>query len=327
MPTDTAQRGLGTQGGQAKAVPGKARVLVAIPCFNEELQIGSVVLAARTYAPDVLVVDDGSADGTSRIAELAGATVVRHAQNGGKGKAVQTAFRYARDHGYDALVLMDGDGQHDPAEIPLMLEPVLGRNGSSVDVSLGFRFGEATEMPTWRRVGKRVLDYATALGAGTTEVVDSQCGYRAYGRRAIEAFADRLQGQGFGTESEQLILAKELGLKHENVAIHCRYDGLDGSTQGPIRHAMGVLGSVLDFVTRKHPLATVSLPGFVLVGAATLLGIYVISVLNRYHQLATGWALTTAILAILGTTAIFAGLMMHLMARFIDQAASRGRGR
>jgi glycosyltransferase involved in cell wall biosynthesis len=87
------------------------RTLVAIPCFNEELAIGSLVLQAKPHATDVLVVDDGSADRTAEVARLAGAAVIVHEKNSGKGKAVQNAFRYAKEKGYDALVLMDGDGQ------------------------------------------------------------------------------------------------------------------------------------------------------------------------------------------------------------------------
>lgn len=292
--------------------PFQGKTLAAIPCFNEELAIGSMVLRARQYVDQVLVVDDGSRDRTASIARAAGAEVIVHERNAGKGKAIQNAFRYARDHGFEAMVLMDGDGQHDPDEIPLLLEPVVGRNGHSVDVALGFRFGENTEMPAWRRVGKRVLDYATAAG-GAGVVTDSQCGYRAFGRRAIDEMASRLETDGFGVESEQLVLMKDAGLQHENVAITCKYDGIDGSTKGPVAHAMGVLTSLVNMVTSKRPLLFIGLPSVALLVVATGMGIHTLQSYNRMEVFSIPWALATATVALMGAFGLLTALVLNLV--------------
>lgn len=255
------------------ASEGTCRVLAAIPAFNEELAISGVVLRARRHVDEVLVIDDGSSDRTPEVAELAGAAVLRNGSNRGKGYSVRAAFQYALDEGFGALVLLDGDGQHEPDEIPNLLHPILHRDeDAQVDVSLGFRFGENTEMPGWRRVGKRLLDYATAAFGGG-EVTDSQCGYRAFGAKAIERMAAGLEGNGFSVESEQLLLTKDADLTLENVPITCRYDGIDGSTKNPVEHAAGVLMDLAGQTVRRRPILCLGVPGVALLVLAAVLGV------------------------------------------------------
>jgi len=168
------------------------KTLAAIPCHDEGLAIGSVVLKARKYVDEVLVADDGSTDDTVEVAEAAGAVVVSHGVNKGKGSAVRTSLGYAAEHGFDALVLLDGDGQHDPGEIPGLLEPILN---DAADLVIGFRSFE--QMPVYRRFGRAVLDHVT--GAGGT-VTDSQSGFRALNRKATLSLAGMLKVDDFSIE-------------------------------------------------------------------------------------------------------------------------------
>ena len=154
------------------------KTIAAIPCYNEGLAIGSVVLKASRYVDEVLVVDDGSIDDTVEVAEAAGATVVAHEENNGKGRAVKNALRYAVEHDFDALVLLDGDGQHDPNEIPQLLVPL---TKDAADIVIGFRSFD--QMPAYRRIGRTVLDHATG-----GPVRDYQCGFRALN---LESARDR----------------------------------------------------------------------------------------------------------------------------------------
>src|SRR5438552_14506762 len=125
-----------------------AKILVAIPAFNEGATIGSVVLKARQFASEVIVVDDGSSDDTAETAALAGAHVIQHARNLGKGVASRSAWLYARERGAEAFILLDGDHQHDPKDIPRLLQPILE---GTADVVLGERWGKTSGMRRYRR--------------------------------------------------------------------------------------------------------------------------------------------------------------------------------
>lgn len=298
-----------------------SRIVVAIPCYNEELAVAGIVLRARQHADEVLVIDDGSTDQTGAAAALAGATVLRNPGNRGKGYSIQRAFRYARDEGFDALVLLDGDGQHAPEEIPLLLAPILAPTGA-VDMSLGFRFGANTEMPLWRRVGKRALDYATAVG-GAGVVTDSQCGYRAFGRRAIHELADRLRDDGFGIESEQLVHARDASLTFENVPITCRYEGLDTSSKGPVAHAMGVVASIIEMVTMRHPLLFLGVPSLLLLTGSAALLVLAVKMYGLYGSLSVPTVLGSATLAIIGTFGAMSALMFNLFSAFEARLRAR----
>lgn len=235
------------------------RSIVLIPCYNEEATVGSVVLQAKRYVDTVVVVDDGSSDNTVEIAKDAGAIVLSHHKNRGKGAALKTGFQYAHEHNFDYIVTIDGDGQHNPIEIPMVLGNVMN-NGH--DISIGYRFGISTEMPTWRRVGKRVLDYTTSMGTGGF-VTDSQCGFRAFNKRAVALIAPKLRGNAFSIESEQLIIAHEVGLKVINTNVTCKYQNLKTSTKNPASHGLSVLVYVLWVVAKQRLLLYFGILGFI----------------------------------------------------------------
>lgn len=117
------------------AIPHK--ISVVLPAYNEEITIGSIVLLTRYYADNVIVVDDGSADRTAEIAKGAGAEVIIHKTNKGKGSALKTGFKAAADMGADIIVTMDSDGQHNPADIPNLLTPIIEEK---VDMVIGSRY-------------------------------------------------------------------------------------------------------------------------------------------------------------------------------------------
>jgi len=152
-----------------------------------------------------------------------------------------------KENDFDVVVAMDEDGQYDADEIPNLLKLVLE---GKADMSIDFRFGRLTEMPLWRKVGKRVLDYAT--GVGVQKIANSQCGFRAFNRKAVEGFVPRLRGNGFSVESEHLILAKGLNLKIAEVRISCKYKNLKISKKNPFSHRPSVLGYIIWLVAERR---------------------------------------------------------------------------
>lgn len=168
----------------APSAPG--RLLVVIPAYNEARRIGRVVAAVRQQVRcDVLVVDDGSSDATASEARQAGAISAKHATNLGYGAALQTGYRYALRHGYDAVVQLDGDGQHDAASIPRLLAGL-----EHADVVVGSRFLESGSYrpPLLRRAGMRLFG-SVASGLAGQRVTDPTSGFQAVSRAALEFYA------------------------------------------------------------------------------------------------------------------------------------------
>lgn len=294
-------------------------VLALIPCFNEEATIASLVLKTKRYVDTVLVVDDGSSDETVDIAKEVGATVVAHKKNRGKAAAIKTGFLYALDHGYEFVITLDGDGQHDPQEIPLLLNKM---KKDHVDIAIGIRYGDSTEMPWWRKIGKRILDYTTSFGNGGF-ITDSQSGFRGFNTRALEKITPRLSGDEFSVESEQLIRAHDYGLSVGNARISCRYNGVGStSTKGSASHGFSVLSYVIWLVAEKRPLLFIGVPGFLSVIMGLIIGIYTLQYYNQTHVFVIPYAIIVSILVMLGALAMFMGLVLNVLPSIIKRSRS-----
>jgi len=157
-----------------------AKILVAMPAYNEEGYVGSMVLRARQYADEVIVLDDGSQDQTAKVAKLAGATVVSHQTNMGYGSTIQDIFTEAKKRDADVLVILDADYQHNPDEIPSVMDAI----SRGFDVVIGSREMKDNIIPTYRRIGQRILSVLTRVSS-REKLSDTESGFRAYSKKAI----------------------------------------------------------------------------------------------------------------------------------------------
>ncbi|NOS67043.1 MAG: glycosyltransferase family 2 protein [Candidatus Peribacteraceae bacterium] len=176
-------------------------LVAVIPAYNEASRVGNVVSAARKYVDAVIVVDDGSTDDTSSTATKAGAQVIRHGQNGGAGAATMTGLEAARRMGATAVVTLDADEQHDPADIPRLLEPV---QRDAADIVFANRFGvrpdgKGNRIPLIRRFFNGIGNVVTLVATGKW-VQDSQSGYKVFGPKALAQVDLRMSGFEFCTE-------------------------------------------------------------------------------------------------------------------------------
>jgi glycosyltransferase involved in cell wall biosynthesis len=198
-----------------------SRLVAVVPAWNEEGIVGTVVdeITAAVPGIDVVVVDDASTDGTAAAAERRGAIVLRLPFNVGIGGAVQTGFRYALDEGYELAVRLDGDGQHDPAEIARILAPIRAREA---DVVIGSRFADGSgtyRPPLARRVGIRVFARLVSL-LGRQRVTDTTSGFIALGRSGIELFASEYPHDY--PEVEATLVALRSGIRLAQVQVKMR---------------------------------------------------------------------------------------------------------
>lgn len=279
-------------------------VVAIIPAYNEARFIGSVVLQTRKYVEKVIVVDDGSTDATAEIAHAAGAVVVRHERNLGKGKALNTGLQIARGFCPRAVVLLDGDGQHLPSEIPRVLAPIL--NGEA-DMTVGSRYLDGnSRVPRIRVWGHRFFNFLINRSSGVP-LTDSQSGFRAFSSHVLDAL--NFHSSGFSVELEMQWLARQQGWRVKEVPVTILY--ADKPKRPVWVQGLSVLDGFLRFIGQERPMLTFSLIGLLLLLTGMGWGVCVVEIYRRTQLLAVGYALICVMLTILGSICISTGFILH----------------
>ena len=231
-------------------------IVVGIPAYNEEKHIAAVVIGSQKHATKVVVCDDGSTDMTAEIADRLGAVLIKHPTNLGKGVAVKDLFSTAKFLGADVLVTIDGDGQHDPGQIPTLVKPILD---GAADIVNGSRFLKENPIPSHRRLGDGVLNRLSKV-ASHHDLTDSSSGFRAFSRWALDKI--EVTEHGMGVDTQLLSEASRNALRVVEVPINVTYSK-DTSTYHPAKHGTYVILSIIRTAAEKSPLLYLGLPGII----------------------------------------------------------------
>jgi len=281
-----------------------------IPAYNEENSIADVVTKSLPHVDRVIVCDDGSTDSTAKVAREAGATVITQT-NQGYGAAISSLFDYARKENARIMVTLDGDGQHNPDQIPLLVDAISTHN---VDVAIGSRFlDDSTKASGYRKTGIKIITSASNYGTNF-KVSDSQSGFRAYSKDAIDAIHPTEQGMAVSTEI--LLKISNKGLSIAEVPITVSYEG-DTSEKNSVSHGVGVLMNTIKYVSIKHPLQFYGIPGLGLIVLGIVFGgIF----LDRYLNdgiIFYGSLLGSVVLFLLGAILSVTAIILFSMANLI----------
>ena len=292
----------------------KPFIVAGMPMYNEEETIGSVVFQTLAYVDAVICIDDGSSDSSARIAEKCGAKVIRHRVNRGYGGALKSLFIAAKEMNVDALVVLDSDGQHEPSDIPKLLQPIMNNDA---DFVIGSRFvdgGGGTDMPAYRRLGIKVITAASNMSRDIT-IKDTQSGFRAFSRKAIEKL--RFDSEGMELSLEMLEDAHEKKLKISEIPTVIRYDVPKGSNFTAVSHGFTVLSWALLSLSQKKPLLVLGIPGLGLLATGAAMGLNLANGVTGEIDGYVGDGLTAIWIGVLGLSLMATGLVLQSARGFL----------
>lgn len=288
-------------------------VLVAIPAYNEADTIAEIVRESTQYADTVVVIDDGSTDDTTARAREAGAVVVEHQYNKGYGAALDSTFRLANAWQVESLVTIDADGQHDPADIPALIDK---QGSTDADIIIGSRFkGQRQTMPLTRAIGLHIINTAANLTfrllGCETAISDTQSGFRAYNRTAIRVIADQKIGTGMGASIYIMHFATTHGLTLAETGITIDYDVADPNTLPAFSHGRNIIRTIFHVIERDRPILALATPGLLSVLVGTGFGYWTVLKYINVGGLPIGLALLTVLFVTAGLCSMLTGVVLH----------------
>lgn len=287
--------------------PSQPRIIAGMPAYNEGKYIGTMVLDAKQYVDEVIVVDDGSMDNTSEIASLAGAVVVRHPKNKGYGAAIQSILAEAKKRDPDVLVILDADAQHSPHDIPRLISPIQ----DGFDFVIGSREQQGSNIPLYRRIGQKLLLHSINV-LSQKRLSDSESGFRAFSKKAISAL--ELKESGMAISAETVAEAAKQELKVAEVPISVTYNR-DSSTLNPVAHGLGVFTKILVMISERKPLFFFGLGGAILIIVGLITGVRVLQILSTSGVLPVGTTLVAVLFLVIGAFSVFTGIILRALSK------------
>lgn len=288
-------------------------VVALIPAFNESRNISHIIEKVKQYVTSVIVIDDGSNDNTASLAESMEARVLKNRRNLGKGAALKRGLIESSKINADVVITIDADGQHDPSDIPKLLEPI---ESGEADIVIGSRYGNGapSEVPYYRKVGlsfiKRLNQLLTASG-----VLDTQSGFRAYSANALDVILD-YRSNGYGAETEQIARAELSGLRIVEVPVHIKYIGLaKTSKENALKHGANIVSTIIDIAVDRRPLLVFGVPGMLAVLVAIFSASELLVLFNETRYFSIPLALISAGSFIIGALLIVTSFIFVALGR------------
>jgi glycosyltransferase involved in cell wall biosynthesis len=291
-----------------------AVIMAIIPAYDESKNIAEIVSETAKYVTSIIVVDDGSHDNTAELAASMNAKVVRNRHNAGKGAALKRGLVECLKYNPDIVVTLDGDGQHDPADIPKLLEPI---ENEEADMVIGSRYGKSIvnlEVPRYRKFGLSFIDFMNK-SLIRSPIRDTQSGFRVYARDVLSMMA-HYSSSGFGAETEQLATAELYGLRIVEIPVTVKYEGLGRtSKQHALLQGAHIISAIFHIAVEKRPLLFFGTPGIILMIAA----IFITVVVARLYSQTTYFSVPLTLIALgfvlLGFMLILISLILYELKR------------
>ena len=293
-------------------------VTIGIPAFNEEKNIAGIISKLKKYADTIIVCDDGSTDLTGKISEELGTIVITHEKNKGYGASINSLFLKAKELKTNVFVTFDADGQHRVEDIPIVTEPIIN---NKAEIVIGSRFLEtkSEEMPNYRKVGIKLITKVTNLSI-KEKLTDSQSGFRAYSKKALDEIIPSDEGMGVSTEI--LIKASNLDLKMAEVPIKVSYEG-ETSTKDPISHGSSVIFSTIKFTSIHNPLKFYGIPGiiFLVIGLGFIS--WTIQIYSVHQEIVTNVSLIGIGCIVLGAVLLMTAVILFSLVTLINDTKGK----
>jgi len=290
------------------------KIAAGIPAFNEEKNVGSVIVELLKFVDIVIVCDDGSNDNTGMIAKKMGAIVVNHERNLGYGAGIKSLFLKARELGVDVLVTLDADGQHRPKDVLTVLEPI---KKHETDIVIGSRFLDQNQqqIPSYRKAGIKII---TKLANTTLDktITDSQSGFRAYNSNVLSEIIPL--EHGMGVSNEILIKANKKGFTISEVPIVVSYQG-DTSTHNPVSHGASVIFSTLKIISIENPFKLYGIPGSIFLAIGLFFTVLTIQDFTETKQMLLSTAIIGAATIIFGTILLMTAIILYSVVNVIRE--------